>query len=243
MAMAVTLDGTRAHVADGVSGWLILDVSAPSAPTLLGSSSAQGPVDDVAVSAYLAAYAGSGNVLSEVDVSVPLTPVPAASFDPLVRVMRLSASGSYVFTAEDEAGIGIFSLGATDQDTDGMPDAWEQQIVDANLGDSITSIADVLPGDDYDGDGLNNMEEFIAGTLPTDSGSVFAISTTAAAGSQYVLRWYSVSGKHYSVHKSTNLMSGFDALASGIVGEAPINSYTDTVTNASTIYYMIGVRD
>jgi hypothetical protein len=125
-----------------------------------------------------------------------------------------------------------------------MSDSWEQQIIDANLSDGITSIADVLPGDDFDGDHLSNLEEFIAGTLPTDAGSVFAISTTAPpAGSSYVLRWYSVTGKNYSVHKSTNLVNGFTPLATGIVGEAPINSYTDTVNSASTIFYMIGVRN
>ena len=59
----------------------------------------------------------------------------------------------------------------TDIDTDQMPDSWEQQIVDADPNDGIVSIADVLAGDDFDGDGLTNLEEYLKGTDPTDSDS------------------------------------------------------------------------
>ena len=55
-----------------------------------------------------------------------------------------------------------------DADGDEMLDSWEQQIVDADLNDSITDIADVLPGDDFDGDGLLNLTEFNMGLDPTD---------------------------------------------------------------------------
>ncbi len=50
--------------------------------------------------------------------------------------------------------------GFSDVDGDGMDDAWEQQIIDANPGDGIETIEDVLPDHDYDGDGLNNYDEF-----------------------------------------------------------------------------------
>ena len=47
----------------------------------------------------------------------------------------------------------------SDSDGDGLADNWEQQIIDANPGDAITTINDVLPGDDYDSDNLTNLEE------------------------------------------------------------------------------------
>lgn len=50
---------------------------------------------------------------------------------------------------------------------DGLPDAWEQQIIDADPNDAITSIADVLPGDDFDGDGITNRDEYLFGSNPT----------------------------------------------------------------------------
>jgi len=61
---------------------------------------------------------------------------------------------------------------ADDVDNDGLPDTWEQQIIDANGTDDITVIQNVLPGDDFDGDGATNFEEYAAGTLPHSSGSL-----------------------------------------------------------------------
>ncbi|WP_372682051.1 LamG-like jellyroll fold domain-containing protein, partial [Desulfosarcina sp.] len=65
--------------------------------------------------------------------------------------------------------VSITTSGFVDVDFDGLPDDWEQQIVDADPGDGITSIADVLPGDDFDGDGLTNTDEWGAGTDPTNT--------------------------------------------------------------------------
>ncbi len=47
----------------------------------------------------------------------------------------------------------------TDSDADGMPDTWEQQIVNADPVDAITNVYKVLAGDDFDGDGLTNLQE------------------------------------------------------------------------------------
>lgn len=56
-------------------------------------------------------------------------------------------------------------------DGDELPDIWEQQIIDADLNDSITSLLEVLPNDDFDGDSLSNLQEFQLGTDPTSSSS------------------------------------------------------------------------
>ena len=86
-----------------------------------------------------------------------------------------------------------------DADLDGMPDNWERQ----NFG-SLTKAATA----DDDGDGVSNRNEYIAGTLPTDSGSRFAILSmieeTPGSG-QFTLRWPSVAGRTYMVLKSTQL--------------------------------------
>lgn len=47
-----------------------------------------------------------------------------------------------------------------DQDGDGIPDDWERQIFEDDPNDDLTSIADVRGEDDFDGDGLSNLEEF-----------------------------------------------------------------------------------
>jgi hypothetical protein len=55
-----------------------------------------------------------------------------------------------------------------DSDEDGLPDAWEQNVIDFDLYDNIASLADVRPGDDIDGDRMTNYAEYIAGTYAFD---------------------------------------------------------------------------
>ncbi|MFC1812685.1 S8 family serine peptidase [Thermodesulfobacteriota bacterium] len=58
-----------------------------------------------------------------------------------------------------------------DADGDGMPDDWEQQIVNKDPNDGIETINQVLPGDDFDKDGWSNIIEYQRGTDPTNSES------------------------------------------------------------------------
>ncbi len=60
---------------------------------------------------------------------------------------------------------------ACDSDADGdeIPDDWEMQIVTYDTEDDINSIGDVLPNDDFDGDGVSNIDEYNAGWNPTQT--------------------------------------------------------------------------
>jgi len=53
-----------------------------------------------------------------------------------------------------------------DQDKDGMPDDFEEQIIDADPEDETDTIQDVLPDDDFDGDGYSNYQEYMNDTDP-----------------------------------------------------------------------------
>lgn len=66
----------------------------------------------------------------------------------------------------DQSG-GYLPKGA-DLDDDGMPDAFEYQY--------FQSLTDSLPGDDPDGDGKTNYEEYVGDTDPTDDSSLFSVS-------------------------------------------------------------------
>jgi Calx-beta domain/Regulator of chromosome condensation (RCC1) repeat/Putative Ig domain/Bacterial TSP3 repeat len=76
--------------------------------------------------------------------------------------------------AGDITGLTI-TLSDPDDDGDGLPDWWEMQIVDAAVNDNLTSIYNVNPEDDFDGDGISNVSEFMNGTSPTDNASVPAV--------------------------------------------------------------------
>ncbi len=94
----------------------------------------------------------------------------------------------------------------TDVDGDGLPDAWEQEILYVNSDPRYQSIWDIKPNDDYDGDGASNVDEFRAGTfafLSTDY--LFAEEFRRAAGDRTSLQFLSVPGKAYGVDQSAAL--------------------------------------
>jgi len=102
---------------------------------------------------------------------------------------------------------------------------------------------------DSDSDGMNNWQEYLAGTNPTNAGSVFKITSgRMISGTQFVLRWSCVSNRLYDVTRATNLATGAGAFtpppgATNLVATPPENSWTDSVSHASPpSFYRIKVH-
>lgn len=75
-----------------------------------------------------------------------------------------------------------------DDDADGLPDDYERGIIENSPGFHI--LADVQPGDDLDGDGSDNADEWLAGTNPLDPKDSFHIGSweiTPSGGSRAML--------------------------------------------------------
>lgn len=241
-AVSVALADGHAYVGNGGATLWTLSVANPAAPVLIRTSTAGG-FGVAAANANV--YGADGRrTATGLDVSAPLTPVSSLNLSNLTFALRIRAQGDAVLVAEDEAGLAIFDVASDDANRNGIPDAIDQQIADADPDDDIVSIWDVNPDDDFDRDGMSNRAEYLAGTSPTDPNSIFAVSVIGpAAGTtnrQAVVRWHSVDGKTYTLHKSTNLVSGFTAVRSGIAGNYPVNGYTVEVAEATT-FYMISV--
>jgi hypothetical protein len=99
-----------------------------------------------------------------------------------------------------------------DGDADGMPDGWEVE----HLGSTEAG----LPEIDSDGDGVLNVQEAIAGTLPNDDTSFFRIEQITPIG----LSWTAVPGRTYSVDWTEDLQQPFTQIVSGLtVGSYPIH--------------------
>jgi hypothetical protein len=103
----------------------------------------------------------------------------------------------------------------TDTDNDGLPDTWERMILFAS-GGLYTSISQILPGDDFDGDGLSNRDEFIAGTDPTWNVDVLAVDAIVhwPTLNRFGVGFYSVRAKTYELLGTESLVQwqGMDLL-------------------------------
>ncbi|MEI8291412.1 MAG: choice-of-anchor Q domain-containing protein [Verrucomicrobiota bacterium] len=114
---------------------------------------------------------------------------------------------------------------------------WAQQ-----YGLPIDGTADYV---DSDSDGMNNWQEWKAGTNPTNADSVLKLAslTNSIVGTK--VTWQSVSGVTYYLQRGTNLAAQppFTSLVSNLTGQAVSTSYTDsTATNATPYFYRIGVQ-
>ena len=64
------------------------------------------------------------------------------------------------------------------------------------------------PNDDPDGDGITNMQEYVAGTNPADWNSALKPSVLQPVGNDMILEFQSVLGRTYRVEYSDTLQSG-----------------------------------
>jgi len=115
--------------------------------------------------------------------------------------------------------------------------AWLQQ-----YGLPTDGSADFL---DPDHDGLNNWQEWLAGTDPTNASSVLQMLAPTPSGTNLIVTWQSVPNITYSLQRATDLTAdpAFQTIATNIPGNAGTTSYTDTnAPPPGPYYYRVGVQ-
>jgi hypothetical protein len=124
-----------------------------------------------------------------------------------------------------------------DENFDGLPDDWQSKFwgTDPALWPA--------PGTDSDSDGASNLQEFLAGTSPTDPGKVLRMGWRRTPDRKVFLTWNAERGVIYQVQVSydskkwTNL--GAPRFAASSTDEFPADS---GAPNAKAIYRILRVR-
>ncbi len=112
----------------------------------------------------------------------PVGPIPAVGRPGTTRRLDLST--------------GLDSVG------DGLTDAFRQYILDASQG-GFTDLSQVLGGDDFDGDGMSNADEFRAGTDPTWAADILYVAQSSLAQEgRIAFEFFAVEGIAYAIYGS-----------------------------------------
>jgi hypothetical protein len=116
-----------------------------------------------------------------------------------------------------------------DADGDGLPDAWEQALIDNDRTGRLRALGDVKPGDDLDGDGLTNLQEYHLGTYALDPVDGLTLAIVEVAGGAARLRFAVIAGRRYTIKASTDLQGwSAQAFSIGAIGAATVNAFTAT---------------
>ena len=125
----------------------------------------------------------------------------------------------------------------TDSDGDCIPDWWMQQYFKHATGEAGDKS---LANDDADGDGMSNLQEYLAGTVPTDFNSVLRIQIGAdVSGTNVLLSWPAAVGKNYRIQYKNELNAPAWLEATGSVSVIGDQGQFTTSGDGSTRYFQV----
>ncbi len=154
-----------------------------------------------------------------------LTYAPIRGYRGTDRFIYQASDGQLSSTA---ASMNLIVTAPPDTNANGLPDDWE----------TACGVSD--PNADDDGDGQNNLAEYLGGTNPTNETSVFRITQCVRLVNGYVsLAWASVGGTQYRVQfrdgRVTNgVLGAFTDIVRPLTTEVDLSSYGAASTQAFT---------
>jgi hypothetical protein len=153
-----------------------------------------------------AIYGLTGNAsIGTLSVTLPANATSLSAYAIHFDHASASPNGLASFPKQAKTGLITLSNRSGSSYNDGIPDSWRLRYF-LTLNNLLSQT-----NADADGDGMNNLQEYLAGTDPTDPKSFFKnIGTDPSAAQQpqdCVISWPSASGKQYVIERSSSLSS------------------------------------
>ncbi len=133
----------------------------------------------------------------------------------------------------------IYATGSSDCNGDGLPDLWQIQYFGS------PTAANAGPNVDPDGDGMSNLQEYLAGTDPTNGASLFHVTAVIEQGNNILVRWVCGGGRTNVLQAAASLPAGVYSNVSPnivLVGSGLVSTnYVDTgaATNVPARVYRV----
>jgi hypothetical protein len=119
---------------------------------------------------------------------------------------------------------------------DGIPNGWKQQY-------GFNPFDPTVAAADPDGDGMSNLQEFLAGTNPLDATSAFRILSLVANPSGDIVTWSAASNKVYQLQLNLDLVHGtWDDVSASVtddVGQATLSETNAAAPSLTNRFYRV----
>ena len=126
----------------------------------------------------------------------------------------------------------IYRIVGFDSVGDGIADWWRQQYFGTNTTNSASCATC-----DPDGDGFNNLQEYTAGTSPTNSLDALRVQSIASSNTDILINFTSVSGRKYRLENTADPATDvWTIVTNNIAGTGGIVPVTDTGAQPQRFY-------
>ncbi len=165
--------------------------------------------------------------------------VSAANLRAVLREPDLTTAGTNMTAVFPAYSVTHLRFSPRDSVGDGIADWW-RALYFGGTGAATTDVSGAAG--DIDRDGMSNLQEYRAGTDPTNGCSFLGMRVPAGdherSSGRFVAQWSSVTGRLYALERSTDLVhAAFGPLATNIWATPPLNTATDSAAEGSGPYY------